>query len=76
MERLSRSQNRGRKLGMVRGIGKMLSLETESVTPLVHMPLLACDGSIQKVSGIKLNSGLVGGDLHDAATRGLIRSRG
>ncbi len=40
------------------------------------MSLLARDGSIQKISGVKLHSGLVGRDLDDPATGGLIGSRG
>ncbi len=43
---------------MIRGIGEVLRLETESVAAFVDMPILPGYAAIQKIASVKLNTGL------------------
>src|SRR5215472_4602693 len=55
---LSGLQLRRRKLRMVRGVGKMLGLQTERHALGIRNSTLALGGSIQKIPSVKLHSRL------------------
>src|SRR6185503_10338440 len=57
-------QDRRREAGLVRGVGKMLRLQTKAVALLVHLPTLAGDGAIEKIAAIKLDAWFTGVDVH------------
>src|SRR6185437_14395470 len=61
-----------RKFRMVRRIRKVLGLQAESATAWIRNAAFPLDCAIQKISGIKLNPGLIGQDLQHTPTSGLI----
>src|ERR1043165_227429 len=66
-------QRRRWKRGLVRGVGIVLRLETETRSSRIGFPGLARQRTIKKVSRIKLHARFGGPHLHDAATRRFIR---
>ena len=57
---------------MIWRIREVLGLKAQSTTVRIRNAALPFDRAIQKISGIKLNSGLIGQDLQHAPTAGLI----
>ena len=43
---------------MIRRIRKMLRLEAEAITPLVHVPVLSRDRAIEKIPRVELHARL------------------
>src|SRR5215469_10685330 len=50
----------------------MLGLEAKCIAFLVNLPVGSCNGSVEKISGIELNAGLVGQHFEHSAGRGLV----
>jgi hypothetical protein len=57
---------------MIRRIRKVLGLKAESATMWIRNAAFPLDRAIQKISGVKLNPGLIGQDLQHAPTSGLV----
>ncbi len=57
---------------MIRRIREVLRLQAQRLATLINFPVFSGDASVQEVSGIELDSRLVGDDLHHAAAGWLI----
>src|SRR5215471_4629981 len=68
-------QQRGGKRRLVRRIRIMLSFETKTGALLIDLAILPRQGSVKKISGIKLDSRLGGPDLHHPPAGRIRRSR-
>ena len=61
---------------MVGRVRKMLRLQAKTVTLFVNMPVFSGDGSIQKIAGIKLHTGLGGKHFQNASAGRFMDSGG
>src|SRR6266852_946172 len=73
--RLSGPQHGGRKLRLIRRIGKVLRLKTERRAPPVHLALLAVDRPAQVIPGVKLHAWLAGEHFHDPSAARIVHPR-
>src|SRR6185312_3868895 len=62
VEALSRFQFSGREFRVIRGVGKVLRLQTQPSTMNVSLSFFAFDRAIKKVASVELDSRLRGGD--------------
>src|SRR5688500_6348125 len=76
LERLSRSQDNGRKIRLVDRIGKMLSFEAETPVPRIENAADAGDGAVQMIRGKELDARLGGQYVHNPARLRLVYARG
>ena len=72
MESFPRPKNRRRERGLVGRIGKMLSLQAETIAMLVSLSSLADVASIQEVACVKLHTGLGSQNFQDPARGRLV----
>ena len=54
----------------------MLSLETKASMLIVGFPTLAFAGAVQKISGVELNTRLIGINFHHASGNGFFDASG
>src|ERR1700722_7301410 len=70
---LPQLQFRRGKFGMVGRVGKVLSLQTESVARLIHSAFFPGDRTIKKISRVELNARLGRQHFQSPAAGGLVR---
>ena len=60
----SREEKGFRERSLVWGIRKMLCLQTKAVILFINLSALACDGTVQEISRVELDSRLIGKYFH------------
>lgn len=63
----SGSQHAGRKIGLIRGVGKILGFEAESSATMIGDLVFSYYGWVEEIGGVKLDARLIGEDFHHSA---------
>src|ERR1700761_7681085 len=71
----SRLERTGGEVGVIGGVGKMLGLKTEAGAEAVNVAAFAVRGSVQKVAGVELDTGLGCLDGQDATAGRFLNAR-